>query len=54
MNIWFAFISWPLSVVLLRTLGFMYFFELVFLFFFLDMYPGVLLMDHMVVLFLAF
>ena len=39
--------------MLLWTLGFMYIFELVFLFS-LDIYPEVELLDHMVVLFLVF
>ena len=41
--------------MLLRTLGCMYLFELVFLFLFLfsDIYPGVEFLGHMVVLFLV-
>ena len=40
--------------MLLWTLGCMYLFKLMFLFFFTDIYPGVELQDHMVVLFLFF
>jgi len=46
-------ISWQLWIILLWTLECMYLFELVFLFFF-DIYPGVELLGHMVVLFLVF
>ena len=45
--------NWLLKIVLLWTLGCMYLFELVFSFF-LDIYLGVVLLDHMVVLFLVF
>ena len=40
--------------MLLWTLGCMYLFKLMFLLFFTDIYPGVELQDHMVVLFLFF
>ena len=48
-----AYISWQLWIMLLRTLGCVYLLELVFLFF-SDIYPGVELLGHMVVLFLVF
>ena len=45
-----AFMSWPLKIMLLWTLGCMYLFELQF-FSFTDIWPGVRLLDHMVILF---
>ena len=46
---WVACISWLLLSMLLRTLGCRHPFELMFLFY-LDLYPGVELLDHMVIL----
>ena len=53
MGTWAASMSYLQLIMLLWTLGYMYLFELVFSFF-LDIYWGLELLDHMVVLFLIF